>query len=175
MKTKVDSKTMTTELTNEQLQALLQSPDLAEKLASLGGDAIQTLTKAATDAAEVQKEREAAERKQKIASFLDDIDRKLEEEGIARDEFAVAIAARFKLSTKSARTQNSDEAVRKNAPTRPKYKIILNDNEHVWSGKGRAPLAFKAAKEDGELEQYRMTDEEVQAYMQAHPKKYGLE
>ena len=57
---------MSTELTNEQLHALLQSPDLAEKLASLGGDAVQVFTKAATDAVQVQKEKQEAERKQKI-------------------------------------------------------------------------------------------------------------
>ena len=89
---------MTTELTNEQLQALLQSPDLAEKLAELGGDAIQALTKAATDAAEVQKQREAAERKQRLEDFIDEIEIRLEDEAIDRDEFCGAVAQRFNLS-----------------------------------------------------------------------------
>lgn len=164
---------MTTELTNEQLQALLQSPDLAEKLAELGGDAIQALTKAATDAAEVQKQREAAERKQRLEDFIDEIEIRLEDEAIDRDEFCGAVAQRFNLSL-SIRTVSS-EGKRKTAKTRPKYKIVINGEDKIWTGKGRAPEAFKAAKEAGELEQYRMSEEEVQAHMIKNKKKYGLE
>ncbi|HBC3509298.1 DNA-binding protein [Vibrio alginolyticus] len=167
---------MSTELTNEQLKALLQSPDLAEKLASLGGDAVQAFTKAATAAVQVQKEKQEAERKQKIEDLIDSIERDLEEESISKEEFTLAIAARFKVSvaarTRSARTSSNKE--RKNAPTRPQYRIVIGDDEHVWSGKGRSPEAFKAAKESGELDNYRMSEEEVEAYMLAHPEKYGL-
>ncbi|HCE3704375.1 TPA: H-NS histone family protein [Vibrio parahaemolyticus] len=167
---------MSKELTNEQLQALLQSPDLAEKLASLGGDAVQAFTKAATDAVQVQKEKQQAERKQKIEDLIDSIERDLEEESISKEEFALAIAARFKVSvaarTRSARTSSNKE--RKNAPTRPQYRIVLDGEEHVWSGKGRSPEAFKAAKESGELANYRMSEEEVKKYMKDHPEKYGL-
>ncbi|EGQ7800419.1 H-NS histone family protein [Vibrio vulnificus] len=167
---------MSKELTNEQLQALLQSPDLAEKLASLGGDAVQAFTKAATDAVQVQKEKQEAERKQKIEDLIDSIERDLEEESISKEEFALAIAARFKVAvatrTRSSKTSSNKE--RKNAPTRPQYRIVLDGKPHVWSGKGRSPEAFKAAKENGELDNYRMSEEEVEAYMLAHPEKYGL-
>ncbi|HFQ5579068.1 TPA: H-NS family nucleoid-associated regulatory protein [Vibrio vulnificus] len=167
---------MSKELTNEQLQALLQSPDLAEKLASLGGDAVQAFTKAATEAVQVQKEKQEAERKQKIEDLIDSIERDLEEESISKEEFALAIAARFKVSvaarTRSTKSSNNKE--RKNAPTRPQYRIVLDGEEHVWSGKGRSPEAFKAAKENGELDNYRMSEEEVEAYMLAHPEKYDL-
>ena len=167
---------MSKELTNEQLQALLQSPDLAEKLASLGGDAVQAFTKAATEAVQVQKEKQEAERKQKIDDLIDSIERDLEEESISKEEFALAIAARFKLSvaarTRSTKSSNNKE--RKNAPTRPQYRIVLDGEEHVWSGKGRSPEAFKAAKENGELDNYKMSEEEVREYMEAHPEKYGL-
>ncbi|EGQ8116732.1 TPA: H-NS family nucleoid-associated regulatory protein [Vibrio parahaemolyticus] len=167
---------MSKELTNEQLQALLQSPDLAEKLASLGGDAVQAFTKAATEAVQVQKEKQEAERKQKIEDLIDSIERDLEEESISKEEFALAIAARFKVSvaarTRSTKSSNNKE--RKNAPTRPQYRIVLDGEEHVWSGKGRSPEAFKAAKENGELDNYKMSEEEVREYMEAHPEKYGL-
>ncbi|HIF5682122.1 TPA: DNA-binding protein [Vibrio parahaemolyticus] len=167
---------MSKELTNEQLQALLQSPDLAEKLASLGGDAVQAFTKAATDAVQVQKEKQEAERKQKIEDLIDSIERDLEEESISKEEFALAIAARFKVAaatrTRSSKTSSNKE--RKNAPTRPQYRIVIGDEEHVWSGKGRSPEAFKAAKESGELDKYKMSEEEVKKYMKDHPEKYGL-
>ncbi|EKD1483490.1 H-NS histone family protein [Vibrio alginolyticus] len=167
---------MSKELTNEQLQALLQSPDLAEKLASLGGDAVQAFTKAATEAVQVQKEKQEAERKQKVEDLIDSIERDLEEESISKEEFALAIAARFKVSvaarTRSTKSSNNKE--RKNAPTRPQYRIVLDGEEHVWSGKGRSPEAFKAAKENGELDNYKMSEEEVREYMEAHPEKYGL-
>ncbi|EOX3898564.1 H-NS family nucleoid-associated regulatory protein [Vibrio alginolyticus] len=166
---------MSKELTNEQLQALLQSPDLAEKLASLGGDAVQVFTKAATDAVQVQKEKQEAERKQKIEDLIDSIERDLEEESISKEEFALAIAARFKVAvaTRTRSTKISNNKERKNAPTRPQYRIVLDDEEHVWSGKGRSPVAFRAAKESGELDNYRMSEKQVREYMEAHPEKYG--
>ncbi|HBC3816925.1 TPA: H-NS histone family protein, partial [Vibrio parahaemolyticus] len=94
----------------------------------------------------------------------------------SKEEFALAIAARFKVAvaarTRSTKTSSNKE--RKNAPTRPQYRIFVGDKPHVWSGKGRSPEAFKAAKENGELDNYRMSEEEVEAYMLAHPEKYGL-
>ncbi|HFQ5144366.1 TPA: H-NS family nucleoid-associated regulatory protein, partial [Vibrio vulnificus] len=94
----------------------------------------------------------------------------------SKEEFALAIAARFKVSvaarTRSTKSSNNKE--RKNAPTRPQYRIVLDGEEHVWSGKGRSPEAFKAAKENGELDNYKMSEEEVREYMEAHPEKYGL-
>ncbi|HCG5283672.1 TPA: H-NS histone family protein [Vibrio parahaemolyticus] len=166
---------MTTELTNEQLQALLQSPDLAEKLVELGGGAVQQFSRVATEAVQAQKEKVAEAHRQKVEAYINQIERGLESKGINRDEFAVAIAARFNLSVKSTRSTSSRSsgAKRQNAPTRPKYKIVVDGKDKVWTGKGRAPEAFKAAKEAGELEQYRMTEKEVQAHMQADPEKYG--
>ncbi|EGQ9123390.1 H-NS histone family protein, partial [Vibrio parahaemolyticus] len=96
-------------------------------------------------------------------------------ESISKEEFALAIAARFKVSvaarTRSTKSSNNKE--RKNAPTRPQYRIVVGDKPHVWSGKGRSPEAFKAAKESGELDNYKMSEKQIREYMAAHPEKYG--
>lgn len=166
------------------LSELLQTPELLklkEQLVNLGDEereqATALLSSTFKDAeAEAQKKKEEAH-KELVKKELDETVERIGIAGVTFSELVdAAVAERLYVSrnvTKATRpARNLGE--RKNAATRPQYRMVVDGEEHIWTGKGRSPKVFAGAKEEGQLAQYKMTEEEVEACMLANPEKYGL-
>ncbi|MEZ8297149.1 H-NS family nucleoid-associated regulatory protein [Vibrio splendidus] len=163
------------------LAELLQNPDLLkEQLANLGDaereQAAALLSSTVKDAeVEAQRKKEEAH-KELVKKELNTTIERISTVGITFAELVNEATAQRLYSDK-----NVNKAIRPgrlpgktNAATRPQYRIVVDGKELVWTGKGRSPKAFAEIKESGQLDQYRMTEDEVEAYMLANPEKYGL-
>ncbi|PTP20654.1 DNA-binding protein [Vibrio splendidus] len=163
------------------LAELLQNPDLLkEQLANLGDEERQQATallQSAVQDAEIEAKKKKEEaHKELVKKELDATVERIELSGVTFAELVNEATAQRLYSnkgvTKASRPIRTGE--RSNAITRPQYRIVIDEEEFIWTGKGRSPKVFAEAKEHGQLDQYRMTEEEVEAYMFAHPEKYGL-
>ncbi|MEZ9763583.1 H-NS family nucleoid-associated regulatory protein [Vibrio splendidus] len=163
------------------LAELLQNPDLLkEQLANLGDEERQQATAllrgAVQDAElEVKKKKEEAH-KELVKKELDETVERIGLAGVTFSELVAEARVQSLYGNKNVNKalRPARQGERSKSITRPKYRIEVDGEEFIWTGKGRSPKVFAEAKENGQLDQYRMTEEEVEAYMLAHPEKYGL-
>ena len=97
---------------------------------------------------EVKKEQARAEaaKKAKIAK----IRALMEESGLDAADLKGAAKRRGRKKTvaKSA-AKSKAKSTAKKGKVAPKYRLVVDGNEHLWSGRGRAPKVFKEYMEAG--------------------------
>lgn len=101
---------------------------------------ISNLTSILESEREKQKNKEAAAKKAKIAK----IKALMAESGLSPDDLKVG--GKRGRPAKKATKQSARKVKRKVAP---KYRLVVDGNEHLWTGRGRPPKAFKEYMDAG--------------------------
>lgn len=100
--------------------------------------ALKKLIQSLNIALEAEEKRIKEKQEKERLSKINKINKLLEESGLKLADLKQASAGGGKLS-KSRRT---GKKAGKRGPVPPKYRLLVDGVEHLWSGRGRTPLVF---------------------------------
>ena len=129
------------------LVAMAASKVKTRKLAkALSADDLKKLIENLSAAYESEQKREAAKQAKKKAAALKKLQTMMVESGLSPADVAKLSGAAPK---KRGRKAKAKAKAKSGVKVPPKYKITVNGESHLWTGRGRMPVVFREFVESG--------------------------